>query len=241
MKLLLLLILALVKQNDFLTQQKTYSRVRTAFVSKEAIVNKLLAGQNIKPSALNILLVAYKQEQLLEVYAKNTHDKNYVKLVSYPICASSGELGPKRQQGDAQVPEGFYSVANYNPASSYYLSLGLNYPNKADRIKSTATHLGGDIFIHGECVTIGCLPMTNNKIKEIYLLAILAHSNKQIIPVYVFPFKFTTQNITSYYATYKGNTALLNFWNNLKIGYDTFTQTHQQLNVTVDAKGNYTF
>lgn len=241
MKLLLLLLFTLFVQHDFLAQQKTYNRVRTAFTDKEVIVNKLLASKNIKQSALNILLVAYKQEQLLEVYAKNTRDKNYVKLITYPICASSGELGPKRQQGDGQVPEGFYTIANYNPASSYYLSLGLNYPNKADRIKSTATNLGGDIFIHGECVTIGCLPMTNDKIKEIYLLAILAHNNKQIIPVCVFPFKLTTQNIASYTATYKGNTALLHFWNNLKTGYDTFTKTQQELNVTVDDKGNYQF
>lgn len=79
------------------------------------------------------------------------------------------------------------------------MSLGLNYPNLSDRKKSKATNLGGDIFIHGDCVTIGCLPMTNELIKEIYLYAIYAKNNGQEkIPVYIFPIqndRFTHENL----------------------------------------------
>jgi len=42
---------------------------------------------------------------------------------------ASGKLGPKRQQGDMQIPEGFYHISGFNPASNFYLSLRINYPN----------------------------------------------------------------------------------------------------------------
>jgi murein L,D-transpeptidase YafK len=32
-------------------------------------------------------------------------------------------------EGDYQVPEGFYYITEFNPASNYHLSLGINYPN----------------------------------------------------------------------------------------------------------------
>jgi murein L,D-transpeptidase YafK len=119
--------------------------------------------------------------------------------------------------------------------------LGLNYPNKADLIKSTASNPGGDIFIHGSCVTIGCIPMTNEKIKEIYLYAVYAKNNGQEkIPVYVYPFRMTDANMKKFSAEY-GNTPVFSFWKNIKTGYDAFEKEQKELNVTVDRKGNYLF
>ncbi len=47
----------------------------------------------------------------------------------------AGTLGPKTNAGsDYQVPEGFYYINEFNPKSSFHLSLGLNYPNASDRI-----------------------------------------------------------------------------------------------------------
>ena len=151
-------------------------------------------------------------------------------------------MGPKRKQGDNQVPEGFYHIDAFNPFSNFYLSLGLNYPNQSDRKKSKAANLGGDIFIHGDCVTIGCLPMTNDKIKEIYIYAIQARQSGQLkIPVYIFPFRQTDENMKKYKSTYQNNQELLGFWNNLKVGYDKFQKDFQELKVRVDANGNYLF
>lgn len=107
-------------------------------------------------------------------------NKDLFRLIKdYQICSLSGELGPKRQQGDLQVPEGFYWIDRFNPASNFYLSLGINYPNQFDRILGKSGELGGDIFIHGGCVTIGCIPITDDKIKELYLIAVEAKSNGQ--------------------------------------------------------------
>lgn len=99
----------------------------------------------------------------MDIYAKKREDSTYKKLITYKICAKSGHLGPKRRQGDRQVPEGFYHINHFNPNSNYHLSLMINYPNASDKIKSQAPNPGGNICIHGSCVTIGCLPMTRSK------------------------------------------------------------------------------
>ena len=106
---------------------------------------------------------------------------------SWPVCASSGDLGPKRRQGDLQVPEGIYRLDKLNPVSSYHLSLHVDYPNRADRIAGKREHignLGGDIMVHGECVTIGCIPIENDPIEELYLAVLDAGLRP---PIHIFP------------------------------------------------------
>jgi murein L,D-transpeptidase YafK len=238
----LIIATAFVVKTDFLSDQKKYDRVKTAYKDKEETVIKKLKELNLDLNNINILITVFKSEQELVIYAKNKTEKKYKKLMSYSICASSGELGPKRKQGDGQVPEGFYYIEKYNPSSSYYLSLGVSYPNKSDKLKSTSQNLGGDIFIHGECVTIGCMPMTNDKIKEIYIYAIQAKQNGQEkVPVYIFPFKYTEANIAKYKNHYKDNKALVDFWDNLKTGYEQFHSSLSELTVTIDKEGNYHF
>lgn len=237
-----ILLLSFTLQTSFLSEQKKYERVRTALKEKEVYIDKKLKESKISGDNLNIIFVAYKDNDLLEIYAKTKLETTYKKFISYQICSRSGQLGPKTKQGDLQVPEGFYHIDRFNPASNFYLSLGLNYPNLADKRKSKASDLGGDIFIHGSCVTVGCLPMTDNFIKEIYLLAVYARNNGQKnIPVYVFPFKMTDQNMIIYNAKYKNNKALLSFWGNLKIGHDIFAKDSKELTIKIADDGNYSF
>jgi murein L,D-transpeptidase YafK len=229
-------------QSDFLTEQKKFERVRTAITDKQPLMEKRLAENKLSLSTIQVLFVAYKEDDLFEVYAKSKQETTYRRIASYNICSRSGQLGPKRRGGDSQVPEGFYHIDRFNPGSSFYLSLGLNYPNLADKRKSKAANLGGDIFIHGSCVTIGCLPMTNEYIKEIYLLAVYAKNNGQAkIPVYVFPFKMTDQNMSAYKQKYKDNKELTVFWDNLKGGYDQFTKSNKELTVKIADNGDYLF
>jgi murein L,D-transpeptidase YafK len=229
-------------QTDFLTEQKKFERVRTAFKEKKDLVEKKVIANQLTLNNINIILIAYKDNDLLEIYAKSKEEKTYKKITSYEICARSGELGPKRKRGDFQVPEGFYHIDRFNPTSNFYLSLGINYPNLSDRRKSKFSNLGGDIFIHGSCATIGCLPMTDDYIKEIYLLAIHAKNNGQEkIPVYVFPFKMTDDNMTSYIAKNKENKELISFWNNIKTGYDRFVKNREELTISIAENGDYRF
>jgi murein L,D-transpeptidase YafK len=231
-----------VSGQDFLSQQRNYSRVRTAIAEKEKSIKERLQKNGLTADSIHILIVAYKAEKQLELYAKKKTDAVYKLIAVYDICASSGKLGPKRKKGDRQVPEGFYRIDRFNPSSNFYLSLGIDYPNLGDRKKSTSPQLGGDIFIHGSCVTIGCLPMTDDKIKEIYLSAVYARNNGQhTIPVYIFPFRMEDDTFGKYKKEYSRNPVLIDFWTNLKTGYALFQKEKKPLQVLVDKDGNYLF
>jgi murein L,D-transpeptidase YafK len=225
---------------DFITDQKKFERVRTAYKEKEPVLTEKLKQLKLDLKDLNVLFIAYKNELQMDVYVKRKSDMKYSFFGTYTICASSGGPGPKRRLGDNQVPEGFYYIDRFNPSSSYYLSLGLNYPNTSDRIKSKGENPGGDIFIHGECATIGCMPMTNDPIKELYVLAIQARQAGQVkVPVYSFPFRFTEANFSAFKENYKTDTALIEFWTRLKVGYDKFQNTKEEVKFRVDNAGNY--
>jgi murein L,D-transpeptidase YafK len=247
MKTLIIIILTILLASfsvatGFLADQKKFDRVRTSLKDKGGIVAADLKQNDLHPYNINIIIVAYKREGILELYAKQKTVSTYKRIKSYNICSRSGQLGPKRKSGDGQVPEGFYNIDRFNPNSTYFLSLGLNYPNQSDKIKSTAKDLGGDIFIHGYCVTIGCLPMTNDKIKEIYLYSVYAKNNGQNnIPVYIFPFKMTDENMQVHMRKFQNYPELLTFWQNLATGYKIFHKQNTALNISVDKKGDYIF
>ena len=125
-----------------------------------------------------LFIRAFKQEKELEIWA----GARKLRLIkTYPILAASGVLGPKLQRGDRQVPEGWYHINRFNPRSRFHLSLGLNYPNEADRIRSAGRDPGDDIFIHGSNKSIGCLAMGDLAIEEIYGLARDMKSRIQVL------------------------------------------------------------
>lgn len=123
----------------------------------------------------NLLFVGLKQEQNLEVYT--LIDDQYRLIKTYPFTASSGDLGPKLKQGDLQIPEGIYGIEYLNPYSSYYLSMKVSYPNEFDKAKAkidNRSNLGGDIFIHGRSASVGCIPIGDLAIEELFIMVINA-------------------------------------------------------------------
>lgn len=131
-----------------------------------------LAKLGFRSFPKKIKLLAFKEERELEVYAHTI--KGYELLKKYPFTAFSGQLGPKLKEGDRQIPEGIYKIEHLNPNSAYYLSLKVNYPNQFDKRKAKEedrVNQGGDIFIHGKSVTIGCIPIGDEAIEEIFALA----------------------------------------------------------------------
>ena len=95
-----ILALSALAQSDFITSQKRYSRIRTAISEKEEIVIQQLKEHDIEVAKLNMLIIAFKAEGELIVYAKNDSDVKYTRVNSYKICSNSGVLEPKRKQGD---------------------------------------------------------------------------------------------------------------------------------------------
>ncbi len=140
-----------------------------------------------------IILAAFKEERVLQVYSK---DYNGIKLIKeYPFTAFSGELGPKLKQGDKQIPEGIYEVEYLNPNSSFYLSIKVSYPNEFDKSKtelSDIADMGGDIFIHGKSATIGCIPLGDVAIEEVFVLTQKAINNG--VKVIISPRDFRTNS-----------------------------------------------
>ena len=229
-------------QPGFLAGQSRYPRVRAAVEEKGEAIDARLAAHGLDKEQVHILITAYKTEGVLEIHAKNKGETVYRKIAEYAICARSGRPGPKRRQGDRQVPEGFYHIDRFNPASNYHLSLGIDYPNAADRMRSGPDNPGGDIFIHGSCVTIGCLPMTDDRIQEIYLYAVYARNNGQTrIPVYIFPFRMEEETLAAALRRWGADGELAGFWNNLRQGYDLWRDSGEELRVRIDRQGNYAF
>jgi murein L,D-transpeptidase YafK len=205
---------------SFLESQLKYPRVRQANKNYASTIDKMLLDKNIDKASLQLKLRAFKTEQKFEVWAKSKLQTKYVLLKTYDICASSGSLGPKLKQGDGQVPEGIYTIDRFNPTSLYHLSLGISYPNSTDKVRSNGLNPGGDIFIHGRCVTIGCLPMTDAIIEQIYLLAIHAkQANKAAIEVEIYPFRLTDKNLQAAKNTETGK-KWMPFWVVLALKYE---------------------
>jgi len=189
---------------------------------------------------LGNLLRIYKDDGILELWGKEKAETEFRLIKSYSICSSSGHEGPKRREGDLQVPEGFYRVNHFNPLSNFHLSLGINYPNASDRILSDRNHPGGSIYIHGSCVTIGCVPITDEGIRELYLAAVEANNNgQQSIHVAIFPCRLDDASYRSLVSTHAGNQDYCNLWSDMKKEYDFFKQHHRRLSVTVMNNGRY--
>jgi murein L,D-transpeptidase YafK len=226
--------------DSFKSQQQKFPRVKIAYEEKEKAIKDLFSAKGIELNSANIFIRVFKNEAQLEIWAKTIKQESFQLIKVYSICASSGIFGPKRKQGDGQVPEGFYEIDRFNPSSNFYLSLGVSYPNASDRILGNKGSLGGDIFIHGNCVTIGCMPLTDDKIKEVYLMATEAKSNgQQKIQVHIFPCRMNDFGIKNLEAIYGSDSKLISFWINIQNGYQFFEEKHILPSVSVLPSGLY--
>jgi murein L,D-transpeptidase YafK len=128
------------------------------------------------------------------------------------------------------------------PQSNFYLSLHVGYPNAAGRISGSKQNLGGDIFLQGNCVTIGCIPITNEGIKEVYWLAVLARTaGQQRIPIQIFPTRLTGSGSDQLATIQRNELDLISLWMNLRQGFGYLEQHHRPPTVHVDRGGRYVF
>lgn len=228
-------------QPSFLQEQKSNPRIDLFFKQKEDTLKKQFAAAKISFPPKQIYLRSFKYDSELEVWVKNSNADSFKLFKTYKVCALSGSLGPKRIEGDFQVPEGFYYVNEFNPKSMYHLSLGLNYPNASDEIISDSTKPGGEIYVHGGCVTVGCIPIKDYQIEELYLLASYAVENGQdFIPVHIFPVRYNNPKSFKYLAlSSKDNNDYQLFAVGLQDAYDYFNHYKKIPIIAVDSKGEY--
>lgn len=246
--LFLLCLCSCLLSSDLLAQhfadgQLRATRVNIAKADKDSYLRDECSSMGINFDEIkNLYIRAFKQEEKLEVWVQDQFDQPYTLLMVYDFCTTSGKLGPKREQGDGQIPEGFYFIDHFNSTSNFYLSLGVNYPNPSDVIMGNRNSLGGSIYIHGACETIGCIPITDDKIKELYWLAVIAKDHGQRhIPVHIFPYKFDESSPKPYNVYNMNDPEMLNFWEDIQPGYYHFEQYRKPPFVVINPDGSYDF
>ena len=225
----------------FIEYQKSFPRISEALKRKEDTLMKQFQEKKLQWPARYVYLRSFKYDSQLEVWVKSDKNEKFKLFKTYKVCALAGSLGPKRIQGDFQVPEGFYYINEFNPKSTYHLSLGLNYPNSSDRILGDSLQPGGDIYIHGKCVTTGCIPIMDQQIEELYILAAHAKTQGQdFIPVHIFPIDFKNVRSNGYLNRYlKDFPEYTPMVNELKQAYNYFDKTKKLPVIMVTQKGDY--
>ena len=127
-----------------------------------------------------LTIFVFKKEQTVEVHAPG-----WIKPRKYDMTGFSGNLGPKLKEGDGQIPEGVYGIDYLNPNSMFHLSLKVSYPNTFDRKQAEKygrSDLGGDIMIHGGSATVGCIPIGDDAIEELfYFVAMIGKENVTVV------------------------------------------------------------
>lgn len=205
------------------------NRAQQAAERVKPALQRDLAAQGLNYGA-PVFVRIFKREAELELWLRHK-DGRFQRFRTYPICRYSGELGPKRKQGDNQAPEGFYrvSLGQLNPASSYHLSFNLGYPNAYERAQG---YTGNFLMVHGNCVSIGCYAMGDAAIEQIYTLAEAAlRGGQAAFEVHAFPFRLDDAALAAQKAS-----PWFGFWSELKPGYDAFERTHQPPRIGVRDK-----
>ena len=204
--------------------------------SQQPISSETLAKMealDTTPSSPTVIRT-YKKEAELEIWKMKSNGE-YALLKTYPMCRWSGQLGPKKREGDMQVPEGFYSIApgQMNPNSHYYLAFNVGYPNAYDRAYGRT---GGNVMVHGVCSSAGCFSMTDEQVADIYAIAReLFAGGQREIQLQSYPFHMTAENMAKFRLDPN-----IDFWKNLKDGSDHFEVTKNEPSVLVCGK-HYVF
>jgi murein L,D-transpeptidase YafK len=207
---------------------------------REDSLRKQCALMGISWPIKQVYIRSFKYDSQLEVWVRGQKNEPYKLFRTYKVCALSGALGPKRIEGDYQVPEGFYYINEFKPNSTYQMALGLNYPNASDMMLSDSIKPGNDIYIHGSCVTVGCIPIRDN-IEELFLLASYAHENGQdFIPVHIFPIRYNVEKSKDFLTkSTKDDTEYQKFSGRLKEVFDYFEQNRKIPLISINKKGEY--
>ena len=194
-----------------------------------SVIAERLAAAGFRLGA-PVFVRIFKKEGELENWLERRNGQ-FSLFKAYKVCNFSGELGPKQKEGDDQSPEGFYFVtlASLNSWSRYHLSFNLGYPNRYDRLHART---GSALMVHCDCVSIGCYPMGETEIEEIYTIVEAAlRGGQPFFRVHAFPFRMTEAKMSNHAVS-----VWKDFWLNLKQGYDHFETLRCPPNVSVDLK-----
>src|SRR5688500_863400 len=95
-------------QASFVDFQRTLPRPSIAMQKKIDTLQKQFTAQGLRWPAKYMYIRSFNYDAQLEVWVSNSRKEPFKLFKTYRVCALAGSLGPKRVQGDYQVPEGFY-------------------------------------------------------------------------------------------------------------------------------------
>ncbi len=228
-------------QNSYISLKAGSTKATGGFSKVEDSLRKQFEAKKINWPPQELYIRSFKYDRQVEVWIKDNSSASFKLFKTYRLCMQSGTLGPKRMEGDYQMPEGFYYINEFKPNTNFHLALGLNYPNASDKMLSDARRPGGDIYIHGGCVSTGCIAVSDKPIEEIYVLALnVKEQGQEFIPVHVFPVKYNVKKSFEYLAqATKENQSLQKFAITLKEAFDKFEEKKQLPLILVNKKGEY--
>lgn len=228
-------------QTSYTGSIKSSSKFSDIFTRTEDSLKKQFHNKHLVWPPASLYIRSFKYDRQLEVWVADSLNSKYKLFKTYKVCMQSGTMGPKRMEGDYQVPEGFYYINEFNPNSNYHLSLGLNYPNTSDKILSDSTRPGSAIYIHGNCVSVGCIPIDDVPIEELYVIGTtVKNQGQEIIPVHIFPVRYNVKESMTYLTNnIKDNEYLQKFNKSIKPAFDYFEQQKELPVITIGAKGDY--
>ncbi len=189
--------------------------------------------------APRLYLRVFKDEGEIEIWAGPRDPRQALrKIKTYPICATSGVLGPKRRQGDLQVPEGFYRLTRFRRHTRFHRSMRVSYPNRLDRLRGRR---GGAILIHGKCCTIGCIPIEDGPIEELFRIARATRRRypRRPLVVHIYPLRMNARGMLRLTGLGAGKPRLLAFWRDLEPAYRLFEASHHLPKVRITRAARY--
>ncbi|MEX0635357.1 MAG: L,D-transpeptidase family protein, partial [Ferruginibacter sp.] len=231
-------------QPSFSEIKKSSPRVSDAYTRLEDSVKLQFKNLDLIWPPAEMYVRSFKYDRQLEVWVKNEPGQAFKLFKTYKVCQQSGTMGPKRIEGDYQVPEGFYYINEFNPNSAYHLSLGLNYPNASDKILADEYRPGSNIYIHGNCVSTGCIPITDVPMEELFIIAgsVKEQGFQEFIPVHVFPVRYNvTKSLEYLVGITNDNLTLQAFNKNIKQAFDYFETNKKLPVIMVNQRGEYVF
>ena len=226
-----------------LQAQPAYSAKVAALQQKvEDSLKKEFSQKKLQWPPNYMYLRSFKYDRELEVWVKNKKEDAYQLYRTFRVCQQSGKIGPKRMEGDYQVPEGFYYIDEFKPNSAFHLSLGVNYPNASDKILSDPKNPGSRIFVHGDCVSTGCIPITNAPMEFLYVMAanVKAGGVQEFIPLHIFPVRYKSKaSMDALAKAMESNPGIKKFNDNIRPVYDFFETKKNLPIILVNQRGDY--
>lgn len=227
-------------------------------------VTKWCAEKGIAYPPSAVVLRIFKKERELEIWTKNDGQEKMALVKTIPICAMDFAPGPKISEGDGKTPEGYYHpTVTYGsrhfwmwidlddvdtpgaPGSGSSFKMCIEYPNALDAKRTRDAKYkkpGGEICLHGNCVSAGCPSFTNRDFLLVF--AFVRHHDAGRhgkLQLHIFPFRFDKADEGArsalagqyQYIDAVGKKKLLAFWENLEEGFTVFNKSPNPLKVTM--------